>query len=206
MLRIARMRLNGLLADIRACRACESELPLGARPVLIADARARILVAGQAPGARVHASGVPWDDPSGQRLRAWLGLSPEVFYDPSVVAIVPTGFCYPGKGASGDLPPRPECRSLWHDSLLPLLPNLRLKIIVGRYALDHHLPEAGRGNVTSAVAAWRDYAPDRFPLPHPSPRNQSWLRRNPWFEFELLPVLRGRIEEIVAAGSGPLGA
>lgn len=192
------MRLNDLLAEIRACRACEPKLPSGVRAVLTADARARILVAGQAPGARVHATGVPWDDASGQRLRNWLGLPPEVFYDASLVAIVPMGFCYPGKAASGDRPPRPECQRSWHDALFRLLPNLRLKIIIGRYALDYHLPEAARGSVTSTVAAWRDYAPDRFPLPHPSPRNQNWLRLNPWFESELLPVLRRRIEDVLS--------
>jgi uracil-DNA glycosylase len=187
--------LDRLLADIRACRACEPHLPLGARPVLIADARARILIAGQAPGTRVHASGIPWNDVSGQRLRAWLGLSPEAFYDPARIAIVPMGFCYPGTGKSGDLPPRPECRRLWHDRLFALLPNLRLRIVIGQYAQAYHLAGRARANLTETVAAWRDFAPEIFPLPHPSPRNQMWLKRHPWFEAELLPELRATIRD-----------
>lgn len=185
--------LSQLLLDIRACRVCEPELPLGARPVLIADARARILVAGQAPGTRVHATGIPWNDASGQRLREWLGLEPEVFYDPARLAIVPMGFCYPGTGKSGDLPPRAECWKLWHDRIFALLPRLELRIVIGRYAQAYHLAGRTRGSLTETVAAWREFAPALYPLPHPSPRNQMWLKRNPWFAEELLPDLRATV-------------
>ena len=194
--------LPDLLHEIRACRACEPELPLGARPVLIADARARILVAGQAPGTRVHATGIPWNDASGQRLRAWLGLAPEVFYDPARLAIVPMGFCYPGTGKSGDLPPRAECRRLWHDRIFALLPRLELRIVIGQYAQAYHLAGRTRGSLTETVAAWREFAPALYPLPHPSPRNQMWLKRNPWFAEELLPDLRATVGRVLAEG-GP---
>ena len=185
--------LNDLLVRIRACRACEPKLPLGARPVVVADSRARILVAGQAPGKRVHESGIAWNDASGKRLRDWLGLSEERFYDPAEVALVPMGFCYPGTGPSGDNPPMPECRRLWHDALFAHLPNLRLKIIIGQYAHAYHLPERAKGTLTETVAAWRDYAPAIYPVPHPSPRNQMWLRRNPWFERDLVPNMRAAV-------------
>lgn len=191
--------LTRLLAEIRACRACEPELPLGARPVLIADARARVLIAGQAPGTRVHATGIPWNDASGQRLREWLGLAPEVFYDPARVAIVPMGFCYPGRGRSGDLAPRAECRALWHDRLFARLPELRLRIVIGQYAQAYHLAGRTRASLTETVAAWREFAPALYPLPHPSPRNQLWLKRNPWFADELLPDLRARLRAVLAA-------
>lgn len=191
--------LTRLLAEVRACRACEPELPLGARPVLIADARARVLIAGQAPGTRVHATGIPWNDTSGQRLREWLGLPVEVFYDPARVAIIPMGFCYPGRGRSGDMPPRVECRQLWHDRLFARLPNLRLRIVIGQYAQAYHLAGRTRASLTETVAAWREFAPDFYPLPHPSPRNQIWLKRNPWFAAELLPELRARLGEVLGA-------
>ncbi len=190
--------LPDLLTDIRACRACEPALPLGARPVLIADARARILVAGQAPSTRVHATGIPWNDASGKRLREWLGLAPEVFYDPVRVAIVPMGFCYPGVGKSGDLPPRTECRQLWHERLFGHLPGLRLRIVIGQYAQAYHLAGRTRGNLTETIAAWREFAPALYPLPHPSPRNQMWLKRNPWFAEELLPDLRATVRRVLA--------
>ena len=190
--------LPDLLDEIRACCVCEPALPLGARPVLIADARARILVAGQAPGTRVHATGIPWNDASGKRLREWLGLAPEVFYDPARVAIVPMGFCYPGTGKSGDLPPRTECRRLWHDRIFGLLPRLELRIVIGQYAQAYHLAGRTRACLTETVAAWREFAPALYPLPHPSPRNQMWLKRNPWFAAELLPDLREAVQRVLA--------
>jgi uracil-DNA glycosylase len=193
--------LQSLLTEIRECRICEPELPLGARPVLAADPRAVILIAGQAPGARVHASGVPWDDdPSSRRLCVWLGMSQEELHDPARVALVPMGFCYPGTGRSGDLPPRPECRQLWHDRLFERLPNLRLRIVIGQYAQAYHLAGRSRDSLTETVAAWRELAPACFPLPHPSPRNQIWLRRNPWFETELLPALRQAVAACMSGG------
>lgn len=178
-----------LLSEVRGCRICADELPHGPRPVVQLDPRARVLIAGQAPGRRVHASGVPFDDPSGDRLRDWMGLSRDVFHDPRRVAILPMGFCYPGTGASGDHPPRPECAPAWRDRLLAMLDDLRVTLVIGRYALDHHLDAAGRP-VTEVVRGWRELAPGCFPLPHPSPRNNRWLRTNPWFESELVPELR----------------
>ncbi|MFC4820926.1 uracil-DNA glycosylase family protein [Dokdonella ginsengisoli] len=192
--------LRGLLAAIRACQACAAELPLGPRPVVQAGAGARLLIVGQAPGARVHASGVPWDDASGARLRDWLGLEPAQFYDPAQVAIVPMGFCYPGRGRGGDLPPRRECAALWQDDLLARLPRIGLTLLIGRYAQQHHLGAARKASLAATVAAWAEYAPRHFPLPHPSPRNTAWLQRHPWFERELLPQLRERVREALAGG------
>ena len=188
-------QLDELLAQVRACQHCAEHLPHAPRPVLRAASSARILVAGQAPGRRVHASGIPWDDASGKRLRSWLGLAPEQFYDQQLVAIIPMGFCYPGSGASGDLPPRPECRRLWHQRLFQLLPNIKLRLIIGSYAQKYHLNP--KENLTATVRNWRAYAPNYFPLPHPSPRNQLWLRKNPWFADELLPELREVVSAVI---------
>jgi uracil-DNA glycosylase len=162
---------------------------------------ARILIAGQAPGRKVHETGVPFNDASGDRLRAWLGISRETFYDSKQVAILAMGFCFPGTGKSGDLPPRPECAPAWRERLLPLLTNLRLTLVIGQYALAYHLPNE-RASVTEAVQGWRDHWPLTVPLPHPSPRNNLWIKRNPWFENELLPVLRTRVAEVLAAPPG----
>ena len=185
--------LDHLLAAIRACRLCEASLPLGPRPVLRASAGARLLVVGQAPGTKVHASGVPWDDASGRRLRDWLGLEPDDFYDESRVAIVPMGFCYPGRAGSGDAPPRPECRATWHPRLLPLLPHVELTLLIGQYAQAYFLGGGRKATLTDTVRAWRAFAPALLPLPHPSPRNVGWFKANPWFEAEVLPALRERI-------------
>lgn len=186
-----------LCRDIAACRICAEHLPLRPRPVLQFDPRARILLAGQAPGRKVHASGIPFDDASGERLRAWLGLSREQFYDAGLLAILPMGFCYPGTGKSGDLPPRRECAATWRKPLLQHLQHLQLTLVIGQYAQAWHLPEAPR-TLTETVRHWRDWWPTLVPLPHPSPRNQRWLRQNPWFEQELLPVLRERIAELLS--------
>jgi uracil-DNA glycosylase len=167
--------------------------------VLQAHPAARILIASQAPGRRVHASGVPFDDPSGERLRAWLGLSREEFYDVRRVAILPMGFCFPGSGRSGDLPPRPECAPAWRQPLLDGLDRVRLTLVIGRYAQDWHL--GGGGSVTDAVLGWSRHWPDVVPLPHPSPRNKVWLLRNPWFEAELLPSLRKRVRSVLTSAS-----
>lgn len=189
-------RFRALLAEVGRCQICSEHLPLGARPVLQIDPRARVLVAGQAPGRRVHESGVPFQDASGDRLRDWMGIEKSVFYDASRVAILPMGFCYPGTGRSGDLPPRPECADTWRRRLLAELPNLELTIVIGRYAHAHHLGAAQKTSLTETVRAWREFWPAMLPLPHPSPRNNVWLRRNPWFERDLLPRLRHRIEEL----------
>jgi uracil-DNA glycosylase len=191
-------QLEDLLLQIRACRICEEHLVLGPRPVLRASATAKLLIVGQAPGTKVHASGKPWDDQSGKRLRYWLGLEPEVFYDESSVAIVPMGFCYPGKGKSGDLPPRPECAQHWHQALLALLPNIELTLLVGKYAQDYFLCNRAAANLTQTVANWREYLPEYMPMPHPSPRNQFWVKHNPWFEQEAVPVLREQVKQLLS--------
>lgn len=188
--------LERLLGEIRACRLCAAHLPLGPRPVLRAAASARLLIVGQAPGARVHASGVPWDDASGKRLREWLQLEPQAFYDESRVAIVPMGFCYPGKGTSGDAPPRPECRATWHPRLVPLLPNVGLTLLIGQYAQAYFLGDRRNASLTATVHAWRAYLPLYLPLPHPSPRNVAWFKANPWFADEVLPTLRERVRAL----------
>ena len=190
-------KLDALLREIRACRLCETRLPFGPKPVLRAARGARLLVVGQAPGARVHASGIPWDDASGKRLREWLGIDADTFYDATRVAIVPMGFCYPGKAGSGDAPPRPECRATWHPRLLPLLPGLDLTLLVGQYAQAHFLGATRKASLTDTVRAWRDYLPAYLPLPHPSPRNVAWFKANPWFEGEVLPELRARVRTLV---------
>ena len=188
--------LPALLKEVRACTVCAAHLPLGPRPVVQASASARILIAGQAPGRKVHETGIPFDDVSGNRLRQWLGLSPEVFYDETKLAILGMGFCFPGTGKSGDLPPRPECAPIWRAPLLSQLKNIRLTLVLGQYAMAYHLPGRGK-TLTEVVTGWRRDWPLVVPLPHPSPRNQAWLKRNPWFESELLPVLRLRIAEVL---------
>lgn len=209
--------LSSLLREIAGCRLCREAplrhpLPHEPRPVLRVSRSARILIAGQAPGARVHASGVPFTDPSGDRLRTWLGMTPEVFYDTGRVAIMPMGFCFPGYDESGsDLPPRPECRAQWHDRLLRAMPRLEVVLMIGRYAQAFHLRRAGRterlrASVTETVRDWRAIAatgrPQLFPMPHPSWRNTAWLKKNPWFEAELLPELRRKLAPLLASGAG----
>ncbi len=186
---------RALLAEVRACRLCEAHLPLGPRPVLQLHPQARILIAGQAPGRRVHESGVPFDDASGERLRSWLGVTAAQFYDPRLFAIVPMGLCYPGTGRSGDLPPRPECAATWRARLLAQLGHIELTLAIGRYATDWHF-DAAAAPLTERVKAWHTHWPSRLALPHPSPRNNLWLKRHPWFEQELLPVVKRRIAEI----------
>jgi uracil-DNA glycosylase len=189
--------LAGLAAEIRACRACAEHLPLGPRPVFRASSTARLLIAGQAPGTKVHETGIPWNDPSGNRLRNWLQMDRETFYDERRIAIVPMGFCYPGRLPNGgDAPPRPECAKLWRRRLLALMPEIRLTLLVGSYALAHVL---GRGAMTEHVRGVRVHLPHYFALPHPSWRTTAWERRNPWFSGEVLPTLR---EEVVRAMSG----
>ena len=184
--------LVSLLAEVRACTVCAEHLPLGPRPIFQLHPAARILVAGQAPGSRVQETGIPFNDASGERLRSWLGMSREVFYDPRQVAILPMGFCFPGTGRSGDLPPRPECAPTWRATLLSRMKKLQLTLVIGQYAQVYHLPRGG-SSLTEVVQAWREFWPQTVPLPHPSPRNNLWLKRNPWFEEELIPVLRERV-------------
>jgi len=190
--------LTSLLAEIRACTLCAEHLPLGPRPVVQAHASARVLVVGQAPGRRVHETGLPFNDPSGDRLREWMGVTRETFYDARQIALVPMGFCFPGTGKSGDLPPRPECAAAWREALLAKLRSIELTLVVGQYALDYHLGR-GKRSVTEVVQSWRELDPKLVPLPHPSPRNNLWLRRNPWFDAELVPELRERVCRVLDA-------
>lgn len=189
--------LSILLPQVRACRLCAAHLPHEPRPVLQASATAKLLIVGQAPGRKVHDTGIPWNDASGDRLREWLRMPRELFYDASQVAIVPTAFCYPGKGRSGDLPPRPECAPAWHPRLLAAMPDVRLTLLIGRYAQEFYLRDNRKASLTETVAAYEEYLPRYLPLPHPSQRNQLWWKRNPWFERELLPVLRRHIDTIL---------
>jgi len=187
--------LEDLLAKIRGCRACSDSLPLGPRPVLQISPSARILIASQAPGTKVHESGIPFADASGDRLRDWMGVSADEFYDARRVAIVPMGLCYPGRGASGDAPPRPECAPLWRGRIMAQLRDLRLTLLVGSYAQVDRL---GRGAMTERVRRYRDHLPAVLPLPHPSWRSQVWMKRHPWFEEMVLPALRGAVREALA--------
>jgi len=183
---------TSLIASVRACTLCADKLEAGVRPVLQAHPKARVLIAGQAPGSKVHATGVPFDDPSGNRLRAWMGVDAKTFYDATQVAILPMAFCYPGKGKSGDLPPQPICAETWRESLLKVLPNIRLVLVIGQYAQAWHLPEQ-QPTLTKTVQTWASYGAGLLPLPHPSPRNNIWLKKNPWFEQEVVPELKRRV-------------
>lgn len=189
--------MKTLLEEIRQCQLCP--LADGHRPVVQCSRQARILIAGQAPGSKVHASGVPFDDASGDRLREWLGLSREQFYDPELVALLPMAFCYPGKGKSGDLPPPPLCAQTWREPLTAQLANIGLTIVIGRYAIDWHMPGYRKQSVTHVVGDWRNHPPDMTALVHPSPRNNIWLRRNPWFEEERVPQVRAQVQQTLSS-------
>ena len=186
---------EALLQEIRACRICEEALGFEPRPVVQFSSTARLLIIGQAPGTKVHASGVPWDDDSGDRLREWTGLSKEQMYDSAKVAIMPMGFCYPGKSSGGDKPPRKECAPQWHGLILDALPLDRLTLLVGTYAQAHYLPETKRLSLTERVRRWQGFAPNVIPLPHPAWRSAMWMKKNPWFAEDLLPELRARLRK-----------
>ncbi|RDD63590.1 uracil-DNA glycosylase family protein [Ferruginivarius sediminum] len=190
--------MEKLLHEIRACEVCAAELPLGPRPVVRAASGARVLIVGQAPGTKVHNTGIPWNDPSGDRLRHWLDIDRHTFYDETRIAIAPMGFCYPGRDPrGGDLPPRPECAPLWHARLLAVLPRVELTLLVGSYAQAYYLGRQRKRTMSETVRAFAEYLPACIPLPHPSWRNTAWLKRNPWFEAELLPVLRKRVHDLL---------
>ena len=183
---------NSLLDEVRSCTLCANQLEHGVRPVLQINPSARVLIAGQAPGSKVHATGIAFNDPSGERLRDWMGIDRKTFYNDSIIAIVPMGFCYPGKGNSGDLPPLPVCAQTWRIKVLASMPNISLTLAIGQYAQAWHIKQAGK-NLTETVRAWKSQGADIMPLPHPSPRNNRWLKKNPWFEVEVLPALKQRV-------------
>ena len=189
-------RTADLLAEVRACTLCVAELE--PRPVFQFGSTARILVAGQAPGSKVHATGIPFDDPSGDRLRDWMGVDAETFYDPSKIALMPMGFCYPGKGRSGDNPPPPRCAVTWRRRLLARMPDIQFTLLVGRYAIDWHLPEQRKVSLSDTVRDWHQWAPSLVPMPHPSPRNILWIRRRPWFDGEVVPAVRDFVQSALA--------
>ncbi|MFD2176945.1 uracil-DNA glycosylase family protein [Veronia pacifica] len=188
--------LSQILTEVRSCEHCKASLPLGPRPIVQARETARLLIIGQAPGTRVHASGIPWDDPSGDRLRAWLEMDKSQFYDAEQVAIMPMGFCYPGRGRSGDLPPMPDCAPLWHQRIKEQLPDIKLTLLIGQYAQRYYLNDKPK-TLTETVMQYERWLPDFIALPHPSPRNNLWLAKNPWFESKTLPTLRQQISQLL---------
>ena len=189
---------ENLLHEIKDCKVCSEHLVLGPRPVVSVSPNSKILVIGQAPGTKVHASGIPWDDASGKNLRKWLGVTNEQFYDTNLFGIVPMGFCYPGKGKSGDLPPRPECAPLWHNQILGRLKEVKLTLLIGQYAQAYYLEKGREKTLTETVENFKAYLPKFLPLVHPSPRNGIWMRKNPWFEAEVVPYLQNRVQEILS--------
>ena len=187
-----------MLIEIRNCQHCAKSLPLEPRPILATGKDAKILIIGHAPGIRVHESGIPWNDASGKRLRSWMGVSEQDFYDPNKVAIVPMGFCYPGTGKSGDMPPRPECAELWHERLLKQLNSVEFTLLLGQYAQKSFLGTERKRNLTETVANWKMYSPAALPMPHPSPRNNRWLKKNDWFETDVVPWLKRRVRKLMS--------
>ena len=190
-------RIHTLLKEIRICQMCEGALPLGPKPILRASATAKLLIVGQAPGRRVHETGIPWNDPSGDRLRTWLGMTREEFYDERRIAIVPTGLCYPGSGPRGDSPPRPECAPLWHPRVRALMPRIELTLLIGRYAQAYYLAGWRKKTLRETVQAHGEFLPEFLPLPHPSPRNRLWFKKNPWFDEEVVPLLQARVAKVL---------
>ncbi len=188
--------VDSLSQKISACTICQ-DLPLGPRPIFQIGTSAKILIAGQAPGSKTHVKGRPFDDQSGIRLRKWLGVSDAQFYDSDIFAIVPMGFCFPGTGKGGDLPPRPECETAWRRPVLDLLPNIELTLILGQYALDWHVGDRKSKTLTDTVKRWEEFWPDNLPLPHPSPRNIRWFKANPWFESDVIPILQKRVQQLI---------
>ena len=200
--------MNNLLNKILRCEVCKEHLPLGPRPVVQLSAFSKIIIIGQAPGRRVHETGIPWNDASGKKLRAWMNVEEAIFYNPAVFSILPIGFCYPGKGNSGDLPPRPECAPLWHPEAFKYFNGKPLILLIGQYAQRYYLKKDFKENLTETVKSYLEFLPKYFPLPHPSPRNQNWVKVNSWFVDEAIPELQKRImlavriEEPLSSGDG----
>ena len=190
--------MEDLLHNIRQCNICTKHLLLGPRPIVTAHPESKIVIIGQAPGTKVHNSGIPWDDASGRQLRKWLNVTDKDFYDTKKFAIMPMGFCYPGKGKTGDLPPRPECAPEWHESIMSKMPNVELVILIGMYAQKYYLGKTAKRTLTETVDNFKEYLPKYLPLPHPSPRNRFWLTKNPWFEVEVLPILKSKVSKIIS--------
>jgi len=190
--------MNTLLNKIQRCEVCKEHLPLGPRPVIQLNAYSKIVIISQAPGRRVHETGIPWNDASGKKLKSWMNVSDEIFYNPACLSILPMGFCYPGKAISGDLPPRPECAPLWHPQILKNFKSKPLILLIGQYAQRYYLKNSFKGSLTETVKSYREYLPTYFPLPHPSPRNQNWVKINPWFMGEVVPELQKRIQLAVS--------
>jgi uracil-DNA glycosylase len=188
--------MENLLNEIKACTICKDYLPYAPNPIIRASTESKILIIGQAPGQKVQNSGIPWDDASGKELRAWLNVTTEQFYDSKLFAIMPMGMCYPGTGKSGDLPPRKECAVVWHEKVIAKIPNIQLTLLIGKYAQEYYLGKHAKENLTETVRNYKDYLPNYLPLPHPSPRNNIWKRKNEWFVDDVLPILKWRVEEI----------
>ena len=191
---MSQARLQKLTKKIRACELCKQHLPFEPNPIVRPSKKAKILIIGQAPGTKVHETSISWNDASGNQLRAWMGIDRDIFYNTDKVAIMPMGFCYPGKGKSGDLPPRPECAPQWHEPLLTLMPQIKLVLLIGMYAQKYYLQDQRKTNLTETVKAWEDYMPKYLPMPHPSPRNKLWLKKNAWFERDVVPVLKSQVK------------
>ncbi len=192
--------MDELLDNIRRCTTCESHLPYPPKPIVQASLHSKIAIIGQAPGLKVQESGIPWDDKSGDALRGWLGVTKQQFYDPNIFALIPMGFCYPGRGKSGDLPPRPECAPLWHEQLLESASSIRVTLLIGQYAQKYYLGKSVKSTLTATVQSFREYLPDYLPLVHPSPRNNIWKSKNPWFDKEVVPALQDVVREVLAGG------
>ncbi len=189
--------MEKLLAEIQHCTLCEKQLPLGPRPIVAAHSKSKILIIGQAPGSVVHNTGVPWDDKSGENLRKWMGIDAAIFYDAEKIGLIPMGFCYPGRGKSGDNPPTKECAPKWHAQLLEQIEQPELILLIGRYAQDYYLGKQLKRTLTETVKNYDAYLPDYFVLPHPSPRNNIWQAKNEWFKIEVLPVLQSKVAELL---------
>lgn len=190
--------MDKLLQQIRSCKECSGHLKDGVNPIVAASTKSKILIIGQAPGRIVHTTGIPWNDKSGDNLRAWLGIDKQTFYDTQKIALMPMGFCYPGTGRSGDLPPRQECAPLWHEKISALMPDIKLVLLIGQYAQDYYLRERAKPTLSETVCHYKDYRPTYFPLPHPSPRNNIWQAKNQWFKLGVLPELKDRVSGILS--------